>query len=274
MRQIDRYFCHHEPSGAPLGFFMRQASIDFSDPLEVSLETVLIRPSTLPKSSAAEHDKEPLMEFSIPVPYDDAALSRAQFQRRLVIASAIAIMAFFLLFVGSRWHAQYLWVSTLLEWAGLALMTIAVAGRTWCAMYIGGRKKVELVEQGPYSLVRHPLYVFSIIGAAGIGALWGSLVVSVVLALITAAILSSIARKEERFMLSTFGKDYEIYKSRVGRFMPRSIQWSDPDVLVVRPATVVRTLLQSSLFFIGLPAAEFVQWAHGAKVLPTLLLLP
>jgi protein-S-isoprenylcysteine O-methyltransferase Ste14 len=253
---------------------MRPAPIDFSDLPDISLDTALIRPSCSPKSRPAEHDTERLMDIAIPAPYDDAALSRAQFHRRLVIASAIAIMAFFLLFVGSNWHAQFFWVATLLEWAGLALITTAVAGRTWCAMYIGGRKKVDLVVQGPYSLVRHPLYVFSIIGAAGIGALWGSLVVSLVLALITAAILSSIARKEESFMLSTYGKDYEIYKSRVGRFMPGSSRWADADVLLVRPATVVRTFLQSSLFFIGLPAAEFVQWAHGAKVLPTLLLLP
>lgn len=214
------------------------------------------------------------MDMALPAPGDCAALSRAQFQRRIVVGFAIAIMGFGLLFVGSSWRSPFPWVSALLEWVGLVLITIAVAGRTWCAMYIGGRKKVDLVMQGPYSLTRHPLYTFSIVGAAGIGALWGSFVVSLALGLITAAILSSIARKEESFMLAMHGEGYQIYKSRVGRFMPRSADWADAEVLTVRPAIVMRTLFQSSLFVLGLPAAEFVKWAHGAKILPNLLLLP
>lgn len=214
------------------------------------------------------------MDTVVPAHFDEFALSRAQFQRRLIIASAIAIVGIGLLFVGSNWRTPTSWVALLLERAGLVMITIAVVGRTWCAMYIGGRKKVDLVTHGPYSLARHPLYTFSIIGAAGIGALWGSIVVSLCLALITAAILSSIASKEERFMLATHGEDYENYKSRVGRFLPRSADWADPEILTVRPATVMRTLSESSLFYTGLPAAEFVQWAHGAKVLPKVLLLP
>jgi hypothetical protein len=99
-------------------------------------------------------------------------------------------------------------------------------------------------------------------------------IVALTLALITAAILSSIAAKEEKFMIATYGDGYEIYKSRVGRFTPRLKNWSDADLLSVRPSTVVRTSIQSSLFFLGVPAAEFVQWAQGSGVLPTLLRVP
>jgi protein-S-isoprenylcysteine O-methyltransferase Ste14 len=180
-------------------------------------------------------------------------------------------MSFLLLFVGSGWRAESPRVAAAMEWFGLVMIALAITGRSWCAIYIGGRKKVDLVMQGPYSLVRHPLYVFSIIGAAGIGALWGSIIVSMSLALITAAILYSISKKEEAFMLASFGEPYEIYRSRVGGFIPHFGTWSDADVVTARPSIVVRTFFQSSLFLLGVPAAELVQWAHSAKVLPILV---
>ena len=104
-------------------------------------------------------------------PYD--ALSRAQFRRRLVIGFAAALATLALLFVGSSWRLHSPSTYKLIQLAGLTLILLAIAGRTWCAVYIGGRKKVSLVQNGPYALVRHPLYTFSIIGAAGIGALMG-----------------------------------------------------------------------------------------------------
>jgi protein-S-isoprenylcysteine O-methyltransferase Ste14 len=211
------------------------------------------------------------MQLALPADLDSTALSQAQNRRRLAVASAIVVTSFVLLFVGSGWRADYPLVSTAVERVGLVLIALCIVGRTWCAMYIGGRKKVDLVTEGPYSLVRHPLYLFSIIGAAGIGALWGSIVVSASLALVTAAILSSIARKEEEFMRASFGDPYEIYRSRVGRFLPRPANWVDAEVLAVRPAPVVRTFAQSSLFLLGLPAAELVQWAQGAGITPILI---
>jgi protein-S-isoprenylcysteine O-methyltransferase Ste14 len=213
------------------------------------------------------------MHTALPTEFEKAALSQAQNRRRMAVASAILVTSFLLLFVGSGWRADYPSVSIAVERVGLVLIALCIVGRTWCAMYIGGRKKVNLVTHGPYSLVRHPLYLFSIIGAAGIGALWGSVFVSITLALITAAILSAIARKEEEFMLGSFGEPYEIYKSRVARFLPRPLNWSDADVLTVQPAPVVRTFAQSSLFLLGFPAAELVQWSQGAGLTPILVKL-
>lgn len=65
------------------------------------------------------------------------------------------------------------------EHLGLIAIMVCVLGRAWCSLYIGGRKKQEIVTCGPYSLCRNPLYVFSFIGAFGIGAQTGSLTVGV-----------------------------------------------------------------------------------------------
>lgn len=51
------------------------------------------------------------------------------------------------------------------EHLGLIAIMICIFGRASCSLYIGGRKKQEIVSNGPYSLCRNPLYVFSFIGA-------------------------------------------------------------------------------------------------------------
>ena len=36
-----------------------------------------------------------------------------------------------------------------MESFGLALILICIVGRSWCSLYIGGRKKAEIVDRGP-----------------------------------------------------------------------------------------------------------------------------
>lgn len=54
-----------------------------------------------------------------------------------------------------------------LEIFGYALLLVAAPGRIWCSIYIVGRKDEELCTDGPYSLVRNPLYAFSLLGLVG-----------------------------------------------------------------------------------------------------------
>lgn len=202
------------------------------------------------------------------------SLSRAQFHRRLLMGFAAVTAALVLLFVGSTWRLQYPNVFRLIQWIGLALILVAIAGRTWCAAYIGGRKKVALVQDGPYAMVRHPLYSFSIIGAAGIGALWGSFVVSLTLAVATALILKGVTRQEEQFLAAKFGAQYAAYAREVGRYVPRSLCWRNESIAPINHAIAMRTLMQSSFFLLGVPIAGIAQWGQLSGLLPILLVLP
>jgi protein-S-isoprenylcysteine O-methyltransferase Ste14 len=202
------------------------------------------------------------------------ALSRAQFRRRLIMGFAAALATLALLFVGSSWRLHSPSTYNLIQLAGLTLILLAIAGRTWCAVYIGGRKKVSLVQDGPYALVRHPLYLFSIIGSSGIGALWGSVVVSFALAMATAMILKGVTRQEEQFLEAKFGAEYTTYAAQVGRYIPRRFGWPSGSTATINQDVALRTFIQSSFFLAGVPVAALAQWGQFDGFLPILVNLP
>jgi protein-S-isoprenylcysteine O-methyltransferase Ste14 len=63
----------------------------------------------------------------------------------------------------------------ILELGGITLLLVCTFGRLWSILYSGSKKNVELVTRGPYSISRNPLYLFSSIGAFGIGLMFASL---------------------------------------------------------------------------------------------------
>ena len=157
---------------------------------------------------------------------------------------------------------------------GCALLVISVIGRTWCTLYIGGRKKVALVQDGPYSISRNPLYVFSIIGAGGVGAAADSLVTIPLAALGCYAVFAGIVRKEEVFLAARFGPEYEAYRRQVPRFWPRFSIWRDAESVEATPRLILRTFRDGLLLLLAVPLVELIQGLQGAGYLPILLVFP
>ncbi|TIL80128.1 MAG: isoprenylcysteine carboxylmethyltransferase family protein, partial [Mesorhizobium sp.] len=93
--------------------------------------------------------------------------------RRMVIAALIVVLFAALLF-GQSTFPPDTWVHESIEMLGVLLIFLGVVGRLWSTLYIGGRKSSEVVTGGPYSITRNPLYVFSTVAAAGVGAQIGS----------------------------------------------------------------------------------------------------
>ena len=135
-------------------------------------------------------------------------LQRLQQKRKQVLIVGIAIGVVLLATSDSHWRIAWPNVHRSIQWSGLLMILICILGRTWATLYIGGQKQRELVTKGPYSVVRNPLYLFTLFGAAGIGALSGSLVMAVVCAGFATAVFLSVVRQEEQFLLATFPRDF------------------------------------------------------------------
>jgi len=197
----------------------------------------------------------------------------SQRARKAVILAAVGLATVALFVTASRWpEGGFLHEG--IEWTGMVLIGLCVAGRTWCSLYIGGRKNFELIQDGPYSLVRNPLYVFSIIGAAGAGAQMGSIVAALGYGLVTWAIFSWMARVEEVSMRKNFAGAYEDYAARVPRLWPNFSHYQSRRSLEVYPNKVVATFFDALLFWTAVPVMEAFDYLHAAGYLPTLLRLP
>jgi protein-S-isoprenylcysteine O-methyltransferase Ste14 len=104
----------------------------------------------------------------------------------------------------------------------IAWSLLLVAPGLWLRGYASGyvKKNRELTMTGPYAHVRNPLYLGSILMAAGFAAALGSWPFAVALAVGFALIYVPVIASEEAFLRGTF-LEFEWYCARVPRLIPR-----------------------------------------------------
>ena len=192
-------------------------------------------------------------------------------RRKIPLAIGIAALAALFVFSTSWWSQS---VQRTIQSLGIVLIIACILGRTWCSFFIGGRKTYELIESGPYSVVRHPLYAFSVVGAAGVGAQSRTLSLAIVSAAYMAIVLLRRIMDEEREMLRIHGDSYRDYVARVPRLLPGAPPWRWPRKLIPRPRGVLRTLVDSCYLLLTVPLAEILLHLQRAGDVPVIFWLP
>ncbi|MDN5929311.1 MAG: isoprenylcysteine carboxylmethyltransferase family protein [Hyphomicrobiales bacterium] len=200
------------------------------------------------------------------------SLSGYQHARRAVLFLLLLVAFGALLFIGT--YPEEREFHEFMEALGVSLIGVAIIGRLWCTLYIGGRKSSEIVSDGPYSIVRNPLYVFSAIGAAGAGGQTGSAVVALTFGIVTALAFTIVSRREETFLRERFGAAFGAYCARVPRMLPKFSLYRDSATIVVTPKRLYTTFFDSLVFFTAVPVFELVERLQLHGILPVLLRLP
>lgn len=165
-------------------------------------------------------------------------------------------------------------VAPILFMGGLVLIGIATVGRLWCALYISGRKSSELVTSGPYSMTRNPLYLFSLIGFAGVGLATETMTIPLAVILVFAATYPGLIAGEEAHLRQTFESAFEEYCARTPRFLPRFDAYSEAETWVVNPRIFRRTMLNALSFVWLAGLIEFFEELHELGLIKPLLQLP
>ncbi len=120
--------------------------------------------------------------------------------------------------------------NNLIIWpCGLSAMALAFLIRIWAIKHIGRRvprkykdgRGLHLVTTGPYSLVRNPIYIGNIVAMMGLCALSELLWFMPVIFAYFFLHYSLVVRYEEYKLSVLFGRDYEIYRQKVSRWIPR-----------------------------------------------------
>lgn len=180
---------------------------------------------------------------------------------RIAILRLLGLAALPLVLCGQgRWSPE---VSAVLGLAGTLCIVAAVLGRFWAILYIGGRKSRAVMRDGPYSICRHPLYLFSTLGALGFGLLLHSLVLAALFGASAALVLSLTARREERYLIAEFGPAYRAYRAEVPMLWPAPHLYRGAPEILVRMDVLRRNLADALVFLAALPVAEGMNLIHA-----------
>lgn len=131
------------------------------------------------------------------------------------VARRIRVPLGFLLAVLFIWLAQPTWISLAV---GAIVSVIGIWVRALAAGHV--KKNAELTTTGPYAYTRNPLYLGSILIAAGFAVASRSWWIVLALAGMFTAIYIPVIRSEEAFLRSTFA-GFDEYCRRVPRLLPR-----------------------------------------------------
>jgi len=206
---------------------------------------------------------------------DEARDSLGTYQqlRRLVLAVMVVAMVAALLF-GQSVFPPDTPIHETIEMIGVLLIFLGVVGRLWSTLYIGGRKSAEVVSGGPYSITRNPLYLFSSVAAAGVGAQMGSVVAAAGFGALCAIAFHIVILREEKFLKTAMGESYRAYLAKVPRFFPKLSLYQEGDTGSFKPRLLLNTLLDGLVFLVAMPVFEAIDTAQMSGVLPVLFRLP
>ncbi len=191
-----------------------------------------------------------------------------------IIHTRLFALLIFLLLMASGNRIESGLRQSIIDFTGLACVIVGSFGRVWSSIYISGRKTSTLVELGPYSVTRNPLYLFSLIGIAGLGLASGSLLMIALLTLSFGLYYPFVIRCEEAGMKALHGQEFQSYMERVPRFLPNMSLYSEPDTCTVKTKQLRRALLDASYFIWIYGAVQLIQKLHEARILPVLFNIP
>jgi protein-S-isoprenylcysteine O-methyltransferase Ste14 len=150
-------------------------------------------------------------------------------------------------------------VLDIFELVGFGLLIIAALGRLWCLSFIAGVKNEVLVTEGPYSVVRNPLYVFNFTGAVGLGLAMENPLLALLFAIGFALFYPGTVRQEESVLARNFGAAYARYCAGTSRWIPRWSNFHEPESWTINPRLFRAGLLDAMWFLWAFMLWEIVE---------------
>jgi protein-S-isoprenylcysteine O-methyltransferase Ste14 len=117
--------------------------------------------------------------------------------------------------------------SSSLAWLGLGITVVGLVFSVYARRYLGGnwsgtvtlKEGHTLVREGPYRLIRHPIYTGLIAAFAGTALAQGQVRGLLSLILVAGSLVVKLGR-EERWMGERFGDEYRHYRTHSWALLP------------------------------------------------------
>lgn len=200
-------------------------------------------------------------------------VNRVSTSRTAVTRKFAIVLAGLLLVIDHSWPKTG-FLNVFLGTLGLVLVGLGAMGRVWASMYISGYKDRKLVTEGAYSVVRNPLYVFSFIGAVGVGCATGSLILIGLLVVGFVLYYPLTTVDEEQRLAAQYGQEYTDYLRRTPRYLPDFSLFHESETYLVDTKTYRYAFLDAVWFVWIYALIQLIEKLHAAGILPTLLRIP
>lgn len=161
-----------------------------------------------------------------------------------------------------------------MEVSGYILLGVSAIGRIWASAFVAGRKNQVLVMDGPYSITRHPLYFFSLVGFLGAGLAFESLAIAAGMVVVFFVTHWGTIVAEERRLRTLFDGEYEAYAVAVPRFVPRPWLLRHSPAVTINPQVFTRMVFECALIGLVYAFAELIEWGHLHGLIPILFRVP
>jgi len=195
-------------------------------------------------------------------------------RHRIAITRILVGAAFLLVIFSSPAWEPHPSLDAVMDLAAFVLVLVATFGRLWALSHIGSRKTRELVTHGPYSVTRNPLYLFSFIGALGIGIVSDRVVLVALVIMGFALYYPFVIKAEEVLLHRVHGEDFLVYKARVPRLLPRFSAYAEPPDYVVNSRAFRRSFLRVMWFPLPYVILLMAENLRETGVIPVLFTIP
>jgi protein-S-isoprenylcysteine O-methyltransferase Ste14 len=178
--------------------------------------------------------------------------SKKAYRLRGAFGLVLLIPAAFVTLFSRPFVSEGQWTELLLDAIAWVVFVTGITFRAWATIYVGSRKFKTLVDQGPYSVCRNPLYVGTFLMALGSALFLKSplFVAAVVLVIVLYAV--GTVPTEEKALLAQHGEPYAAYLRRVPRFWPKFSLLTTPESVEVK-VNGVRLEAKRLLVYIWMP---------------------
>jgi protein-S-isoprenylcysteine O-methyltransferase Ste14 len=114
------------------------------------------------------------------------------------------------------------------RWFSVFIAVLCIPALYWIHHSLGKQYSAELkiqtdheiITDGPYSRVRHPMYTIFILFSISLAVLTANSLI-IFFSIVVSISFLPITKREELMLIDEFGNEYKAYMHRTGRFLPR-----------------------------------------------------
>lgn len=158
----------------------------------------------------------------------EAGKSDKETSSLLGLSHGIVIVIILLSPLLNNYHIGLLDNLPMVKWIGVGMMLFGFAFRTWAMLVLGQfytrtlrtSQDQQIVQQGPYRLIRHPGYLGSLLFWIGAGLGTANWIVAGTITVLFMFAYRSRIQAEETMLNATFGQAYQDYSRRTWRLIP------------------------------------------------------